>query len=37
MTVDVVWLWVVAKCDRYWDLPFNNYNYSYIDHALSHG
>ena len=37
MTVDVVWLWVVAKCDRYWDLPFNNYNYSYIDHALSNG
>ena len=28
---------MVAKCDRYWDLPFNNYNYSYIDHALSHG
>ena len=22
---------------RYWDLPFNNYQYSYIDNALLHG
>lgn len=22
---------------RYWDLPFHNYNYSYVDNALSHG
>ncbi|KAJ5105263.1 hypothetical protein NUU61_002610 [Penicillium alfredii] len=21
----------------YWDLPYNNYNYSYVDHALSRG
>lgn len=22
---------------RYWDLPYNNFNYSYVDHALSQG
>ena len=22
---------------RYWDIPFHNYNYSYVDNALSHG
>ena len=22
---------------RYWDIPFNNYQYSYIDNALLHG
>lgn len=24
-------------CSSYWDLPFNNYNYSYVDVALSRG
>jgi len=22
---------------RYWDLSFNDYNYSYVDYATSHG
>lgn len=30
-------LWKSLTPCRYWDLPYNNFNYSYVDHALSQG
>lgn len=33
-----LWRWrVVTDFGRYWDLPYHDFNYSYIDNALSHG